>query len=212
VRPSLSASRCHEAQAAYPELEGGEQPPARKRASPLLGLAPGGGCLAASIAAGAGGLLHHLFTLTPERVRGGRFLWPDPQVSPPGCYPAPCSGERGLSSGVAGRLSARPRTRSPGRPISQIHHTRPAGRRQSVTPPRCGHTNERCHPSQDGSGPAASSQPTWRQTCPSPPFLGQVGRRMAPDAPPGFPDWSRLSPGRDLAAIPRPGNPHADAH
>jgi len=30
----------------------------------LLGLAPGGGYLAARIAADAGGLLHHLFTLT----------------------------------------------------------------------------------------------------------------------------------------------------
>ena len=31
---------------------------------PLLDLAPGGGYLAADIAAHAGGLLHHLFTLT----------------------------------------------------------------------------------------------------------------------------------------------------
>jgi hypothetical protein len=30
----------------------------------LLDLAPDGGCLAACIAAGAGGLLHHLFTIT----------------------------------------------------------------------------------------------------------------------------------------------------
>lgn len=34
-----------------------------KTASSLLGLAPGGGCLAARIAADAGGLLHHLFTI-----------------------------------------------------------------------------------------------------------------------------------------------------
>ena len=33
----------------------------------LLGLAPGGGCLAAHITAGAGGLLHRLFTLTESR-------------------------------------------------------------------------------------------------------------------------------------------------
>ena len=31
----------------------------------LLGLAPGEGCLATGIAADPGGLLHHLFTLTP---------------------------------------------------------------------------------------------------------------------------------------------------
>ncbi len=37
----------------------------------------------------------------PGRARGGRFLWPCPRVSPPGCYPAPCSAERGLSSGAA---------------------------------------------------------------------------------------------------------------
>ena len=51
--------------AAYPELGRDEQPLAHERASFLLGLAPGGGCLAAGIAVGAGGLLHHLFTLTP---------------------------------------------------------------------------------------------------------------------------------------------------
>ena len=33
----------------------------------LLGLAPGGGYLADRIAADAGGLLHHLFTITGER-------------------------------------------------------------------------------------------------------------------------------------------------
>ena len=49
----------------------------------LLDLAPDGGCLAACIAAGAGGLLHHLFTisLTPppwerERVRVVCFCGP----------------------------------------------------------------------------------------------------------------------------------------
>ena len=57
------------------------------RVSSLLGLAPGGGCLAARIAADAGGLLHRLFTLTltlPPSPASGRgvggegnlFLWP----------------------------------------------------------------------------------------------------------------------------------------
>jgi len=41
----------------------------------LLGLAPGGGCLAAGIAARAGGLLHHLFSLT-DLAAGGMSLWP----------------------------------------------------------------------------------------------------------------------------------------
>jgi hypothetical protein len=53
--------------------------------SPLLGLAPGGGYLAICIAANAGGLLHHLFTITPRlplRVEGGSlFLWPFPAGS-----------------------------------------------------------------------------------------------------------------------------------
>ena len=39
-------------------------------ASSLLGLAPGGGYLAICIAANAGGLLHHLFTITPYLLRG----------------------------------------------------------------------------------------------------------------------------------------------
>ena len=75
----------------------------------LLDLAPDGGCLAACIAAGAGGLLHHLFTipllrpLLEERV-GVRcfFLWPYQQLRltarHSGCYPASCPVECGLSS------------------------------------------------------------------------------------------------------------------
>ena len=46
----------------------------------------------------AGGLLHHLFTLTSSRSRGGLFLWPCPRVAPPGCYPASYPVESGLSS------------------------------------------------------------------------------------------------------------------
>ena len=64
-------ARYRGARAADPGLEEDESPPFPSAASrhaekksPLLGLAPGGGCLAAGIAAGAGGLLHHLFTLT----------------------------------------------------------------------------------------------------------------------------------------------------
>jgi len=41
-----------------------------KRASLLLDLAPHGGCLAGDIAAPAGGLLHHPFTLTHPKVSG----------------------------------------------------------------------------------------------------------------------------------------------
>jgi len=71
---------------------------------PLRGLAPGGGCLAAPIAGRAGGLLHHLFTMTETRLsfsvaRSGRFAPGKTRVLPrPGGYPALCSVECGLSS------------------------------------------------------------------------------------------------------------------
>lgn len=60
--------------AAYPELEGDEPPPTRKRVSLLLGLAPDGGYLAVDIAADAGGLLPRLFTLALS-LRSGRFVF-----------------------------------------------------------------------------------------------------------------------------------------
>jgi hypothetical protein len=67
--------------------------------SPLLGLAPGGGCLAVCITANAGGLLHHLFTITITR-RGWLFVSValSGRFPRPGCYPTPCSMECGLSS------------------------------------------------------------------------------------------------------------------
>jgi hypothetical protein len=54
--------------------------------SSLFGLAPGGGCLAARIAADAGGLLHHLFTLTalPRRIVSVALVR---QVSPSRDFP-----------------------------------------------------------------------------------------------------------------------------
>jgi hypothetical protein len=48
-----------------PEAQTGRAAPCPpKRVLPLLGLAPGGGCLAARVTTRAGGLLHHLFTIT----------------------------------------------------------------------------------------------------------------------------------------------------
>ena len=44
-------------------------------ASSLLGLAPGGGYLAIHITADAGGLLHHLFTITPYMSRQRRDIY-----------------------------------------------------------------------------------------------------------------------------------------
>ncbi len=46
----------------------GTSSPPPSRTLPLLGLAPNGGYLAANITACAGGLLHHLFTLTRNRA------------------------------------------------------------------------------------------------------------------------------------------------
>ena len=57
-----------------------------KCALPLLGLAPDGGCLAADIATGAGGLLHHLFTLSSKGLRPEAviFCGPIPGLPRPG--------------------------------------------------------------------------------------------------------------------------------
>jgi len=66
--------------------------------SPLLDLAPGGGCLAARLAADAGALLPRRFTLAAFR-RHYASLWPSSSRLPrSGRYPAPRSVESGLSS------------------------------------------------------------------------------------------------------------------
>ena len=66
---------------------------------PLFGLAPGGVCRAPAVTRSGGGLLPHRFTLTcglsrRRSVLCGTFH----RLSPPGCYPAPCPLELGLSS------------------------------------------------------------------------------------------------------------------
>ncbi len=95
----------------------------------LSGLAPGGVYLASPVTQGAGGLLHHRFTLTccsgaiPERRRSvlcGTGL----RVTPSGRYPPPCSVEPGRSSSHF--RDARP----PGQPIRPTVYRRP-GRSKS---------------------------------------------------------------------------------
>ena len=75
--------------------------------SSLLGLAPDGSYLAIHITADAGGLLHHLFTITFTpcgvnwlfvSVALVRQVSSSRRVPRPGCYPTPCSMECGLSS------------------------------------------------------------------------------------------------------------------
>ncbi len=75
----------------------------------LLGLAPGGGCLAGSVASAAGRLLPCHFTLTSGEPEAYCFCGPIRRIAPPGRYPAPCSMEFGLSSdGSKPSAAARP--------------------------------------------------------------------------------------------------------
>ena len=54
-----------------------------QRAFPLFDLAPEGGCLAADIATRAGGLLHHLFTLTRLQLQCAEcFCGPIQKLTP----------------------------------------------------------------------------------------------------------------------------------
>jgi len=77
--------------------------------SSLLGLAPGGGYLAARITADAGGLLHRLFTMTAlQRLSVSVAL--SGKLPRPGVSPVPSSVECGLSSTL--RQSAEPRPSS----------------------------------------------------------------------------------------------------
>lgn len=106
VRSSIWESSYLLPQAAYPGLF-----PRRATSLSLLGLAPDGGCLAEPITGPAGGLLHHLFTITGRWdhllrlyvsvARSGKLLRP-------GSYPASCSVECGLSSKGTPFAIARP--------------------------------------------------------------------------------------------------------
>jgi len=117
VQSSLWAVRCRAARCSLPgaDLSHKRERLMRRRAvshrpqtiSPLLGLAPDGGYLAICITANAGGLLHHLFTITtsPLRMEGlfvsvalFRQVHASRQFPRPGNYPTSCSMECGLSS------------------------------------------------------------------------------------------------------------------
>src|SRR5205823_1777859 len=90
--------------AAYPQARASSpRTPAHAREPKLtgdLGLAPGGVCRAARVTPGAGGLLHHRFTLTRTAEAAGRSVLCGtfPRVAPGGRYPPPCPLESGLSS------------------------------------------------------------------------------------------------------------------
>lgn len=102
-------------------------------ASSLLGLAPGGGYLAIHITADAGGLLHHLFTITLTpcgvswlfvSVALVRQVSSSRRVPRPGCYPTPCSVECGLSSVSTTQDRDRPTD------LRRHYHTRKGTERQ----------------------------------------------------------------------------------
>lgn len=97
--PSLWDARYRATLAAYPELEGIEQIPACTRhASPLLGLAPDGGYLAA-VSPRTPVVSYTTFSPLLRFREAVYFLWPFSGKLPrPGCYPASCSQECGLSS------------------------------------------------------------------------------------------------------------------
>jgi hypothetical protein len=74
-----------------------------------LDLAPGGVYRAAAVACGAGGLLHHRFTLTPADAGAVCFLWHCPAGHPGSALPTtlPC-GARTFLTGLAPGATARP--------------------------------------------------------------------------------------------------------
>jgi len=94
--------------------------PCSRGNSPLFSLAPDGGYLAACVTTNAGGLLHHLFTITgptwQPAVCFSVALFR--RVTPPGRYPASCHMEPGLSSPCY-------RARPPDRLGHHIHVSRP---------------------------------------------------------------------------------------
>jgi len=103
---SIWTQRHRGVQAAYPRLERNEQLLARISgfclclALLLVGVAWPSTLLPAPVVS------YTTFSPLPQRLApwGGHFLWPYPRVTPTGCYPAPCSLERGLSSsGIAAR-------------------------------------------------------------------------------------------------------------
>ncbi len=107
-RSFLWDARRRASRATYPGVERGGPPH-----PPIFGLAPGGVCRAAGVAARAGELLPHRFTLAVrERLRAPErrsalcctFLG----IAPPGNYPAPCPVELGLSSRPHGPATVSP--------------------------------------------------------------------------------------------------------
>src|SRR4051794_32941119 len=176
----------------------------RERWSPtvLLGLAPRGVYRASAVTCGAGGLLHHRFTLTrtPTNQKVHRSRWRSvlcgtvPRVTPGGRYPPRCPVESGLSS-----APWIPRTtRSPDRPVPSLRIRPPVpplatGRRgpgctDGPRQPRPGSAGRRC------AGSSCRSRPGPRRTgprpggwCRSPAGIVAPVRRRTRNSPPSRP-------------------------
>ncbi len=104
-RPSIWGCCRQQPRAVYPQTRASSpRTSAQYRSRPApLDLAPGGVYQATTVSCGAGGLLHHRFTLTLRRAGGRSALCCTfPRVTPGGCYPPPCSVEPGLSSAWLG--------------------------------------------------------------------------------------------------------------
>src|SRR5687767_8106303 len=107
-------------------------------ADALLGLAPGGVCLAPDVTIGTGALLPHRFTLTAAAKRRGlcaslrrsAFCCTIPGLAAGRCYRPPCPVEPGLSS-LSHRLTAAVRPAS--RP-SEPYRNGPQQARRSIIP------------------------------------------------------------------------------
>ena len=104
----------------------------RERRSPL-DLAPGGVYRAATVTCGAGGLLHHRFTLAPAAAEAVCFLWHCPAGRPGSALPTtlPC-GARTFLTGLAPGATARPTH-------PQLRIRAPPGQPTEPVPPRIGH-------------------------------------------------------------------------
>jgi hypothetical protein len=159
--PTLPPASC-----GLPADSGGQ--PSNVRAGPRstatpLDLAPGGVYLAAWVTPGAGGLLHHRFTLTEDRgPRRSVFCGTVPRVTPGGRYPPPCPVEPGRSSRRS-RRSPRGRppgssavvTMLPGRPGGQAHGAgRPGSAPERIPPGPAELTQARTAPSPTPGPPA----------------------------------------------------------
>jgi hypothetical protein len=116
-RPSISACRRRQARATYPQARTGRpRTPAQPRpGTEPLGLAPGGVYRATPVTRGAGGLLHHRFTLTARSAtRTGReavcSLWHCPAGRPglPLTTTLPCGVRTFLGGGDEPRRRGRP--------------------------------------------------------------------------------------------------------